>query len=796
MRPLAAAVLLAVLASVIGPVPAQAVPPDPPPTNQGDAPGNPQAAPDLQATLGRLNETLQPWDRLPFGGKVLSFLLGKDRALRQARRDRKDLQALIDNPSLSPEAKANQYQEKLHSSIEKDLTRLGKPSPPNIKDPKEREQYRKHLGDSINEQPDNPLLQNLNAQDQMKDGDFAGAAASASKAIAGGGGPDSYALRSAANTQLGKYEDAVSDAKEALKADPNNQMAHQSLMLSEGRSRSSSGGGGGSGSAAQGAQVPSATGFKPVYGTIKLTPSNVTQSAELSKRAQSAMTLRDYKSAMSQLTQALELNPENSQAYYMRATAFNQMKLYRQGLADAQAGLALSPNNVPLLNAKAFAQNRLKDYKGAYSTAQQALTFDPRSADAYANMAHALGGMGDRQGMLDNLARASALDPRYRAVMDNLEVQAPTESDALFLFPGEEGFSTAAKPAPPEKIRRSFGVFAIAAIAGGFLIALGLLRALGTGPWQTLRSKLSRMTGSSPAVSDLAIDAVEAEAAPSPLLTPPSRTDGPKRLGGQYEIIREIGEGGMGLVYEAMDRGLQRRVAVKKMRPEIRDDAKERQRFLVEAKTVAALKHPSIVDIFSIVEEDGEVYLIFEFVQGKTLFEVIQNSPLPFPAAVKRFKEVAAALDHAHSCKVIHRDMKPSNIMIDLEGKAHVMDFGVARVAKDALTRVAMTQTVFGTPPYMSPEQEQGVVSPQGDVYSMAICLYESLSKRLPFVGTGAGLLMNKMAMSFKPISELVPGLPPGIDAVFSKAFVYDLSKRYATAGEMIADLERLTPKA
>ncbi|MBI4677811.1 MAG: protein kinase [Elusimicrobia bacterium] len=720
------------------------------------------------------------------------FSGGCEKRYKQARSVRDDLEDKLSSgqplENILPEL------QRLEPELEKAVKKLRKAAwpatggggAPTGLGKKHREDYDKAIDRALGENPESAEGWSMSAQNKLGKGDFAGAASDASRAIALGGGPEAYAMRSAANTQLGEYESAVSDAQEALKADPKNEMAFQSLMLSQGRGQAQGSGGGGG---APAAAAPT-TGWRAPTAAVKQTSPKVLQSAELAKRAQSALTLRDYKAALGLLNQAIELNPRNGMAFFLRATAYNQLRRYGEALADAEAGLGLSPDNVPLLNAKALAQNRLKDYRGAYATAQSALAFNPNSADAYANLAHALGGMGDRQGMMDNLAKAAALDPRYQAVLANIEVQAPTESDIMFLFPGEEGFEAAPKAGPAKDAPRSFGVVAVAAIAGGFLIALGLLRALGPSPWRTLRSKLSRLSGSSPAVSDLDLEEAEAPSTPAAEAPPPE----PRPLGGQYDIIRQIGEGGMGLVFEARDRGLQRRVAIKKMRPEIRDNAGERQRFLAEAKTVAALKHPAIVEIFSIFEEEGEVYLVFEFVQGKTLFELGQKGPMAFGAAKAYFRDVASALDYAHTRKVIHRDMKPSNVMIDEEGKARVMDFGVARVAKDALTRVAMTQTVMGTPPYMSPEAEQGVVSPQGDVYSMAVCLYEALSGRLPFTGIGSGLLMNKMSASYKPISEILPGLPPGVDAVFSRAFVPDMAKRYAAAGEMLADLERLSP--
>ena len=155
-------------------------------------------------------------------------------------------------------------------------------------------------------------------------------------------------------------------------------------------------------------------------------------------------------------------------------------------------------------------------------------------------------------------------------------------------------------------------------------------------------------------------------------------------------------------------------------------------------------------------------------------------------------RSMVAALDYAHGRGVIHRDLKPSNVMINKEGFIKVMDFGIARMAKDAATRVSMTNTVVGTPPYMAPEQEQGVVRKEADVYSLAICFYEMLCGKAAFCGTGAGMLMNKVNMSYRPISKEVGGLPAGIDLVFARAFQADPDQRFHSAAEFLCALEAL----
>ncbi len=260
---------------------------------------------------------------------------------------------------------------------------------------------------------------------------------------------------------------------------------------------------------------------------------------------------------------------------------------------------------------------------------------------------------------------------------------------------------------------------------------------------------------------------------------------------GQYELSREIGAGGMGRVYEGTDRSLGRRVAIKKMRDELRADPRERARFVAEAKTVAALHHPNIVDIYAIAEEGADVYLVFEYVDGKTVHELVYERGRLEPAAAASVTRACAdALEFAHARGVIHRDMKPSNVMIDGAGQVKVMDFGIARAAKDALARGTMTNTVVGTPPYMAPEQEQGQVRRESDVYALAICAYEMLAGELPFSGVGMGMSLNKLNMAYEPVTKRVAGLPPTVDAAFARAFQPDPGKRWRSPAEFAAALE------
>ncbi|MDE2040138.1 MAG: serine/threonine protein kinase [Elusimicrobia bacterium] len=260
-----------------------------------------------------------------------------------------------------------------------------------------------------------------------------------------------------------------------------------------------------------------------------------------------------------------------------------------------------------------------------------------------------------------------------------------------------------------------------------------------------------------------------------------------------YELIGELGSGGMGLVYEARDRALQRRVAIKKMREEFRSDPLERRRFLREARLVAALHHPNIVDIYEIAEDGGDILLVFEFVPGETLADRLRRGPLSFASAKRLFSGVCAALAHAHARRIVHRDLKPSNIMLAEDGAVKVMDFGVARQAKEALSKASLASTIVGTPPYMAPEQEQGLVRPESDLYALGVILYECLSGELPFSGVGAGMLRNKLESRYVPLSRRASrALPSGLDAMLARALQPDPGRRFHSAADWLAALDAL----
>lgn len=259
-------------------------------------------------------------------------------------------------------------------------------------------------------------------------------------------------------------------------------------------------------------------------------------------------------------------------------------------------------------------------------------------------------------------------------------------------------------------------------------------------------------------------------------------------LDGKYELKGEIGAGGMGIVYEGWDHNLSRKVAIKKMRSELKAYPKERKRFLHEAELVAHLSHPYIVGIHAIVEENKEVYLVFDYVEGKTLAAIIEErKQLPLKDCKTIMGYVCLAVGYAHQQKILHRDLKPANIIVDANNFAKVMDFGLASELGDTLTRLTR-QTIAGTPIYMAPEQYHGRAMPETDIYALGVCLYEMLTGEAPF--NVADLQAAKDRKDYKDVSLRLPWMPGKIDKIIAQALEPDPHERYSTAMAFFKELE------
>ncbi|KAF0126218.1 MAG: protein kinase [Elusimicrobia bacterium] len=259
-------------------------------------------------------------------------------------------------------------------------------------------------------------------------------------------------------------------------------------------------------------------------------------------------------------------------------------------------------------------------------------------------------------------------------------------------------------------------------------------------------------------------------------------------LGGRYELKGDLGEGGMGVVYEAWDRQLSRKAAVKRMHSWLKANAEAYAGFRREAQLVAKLRHPNIVGVQGIIEEGGEVFLVFDYVAGRSLSDIIdERKTLPLKDCKEIMKGVCAAVDYAHGEKVIHRDLKPSNIMLENGNYPLVMDFGLASELRDSMTRISH-QTMSGTPAYMAPEQHDGIVKKESAIYALGVCLYEMLSGEMPF---DRDYEKRKKLKDYRGVSGRVPWLPGGLDAVIDRALEPEPSQRFASALDFYDALRR-----
>jgi len=262
-------------------------------------------------------------------------------------------------------------------------------------------------------------------------------------------------------------------------------------------------------------------------------------------------------------------------------------------------------------------------------------------------------------------------------------------------------------------------------------------------------------------------------------------------LGGRYELLARVGGGGMALVYKARDILLNRFVAVKVLRQQFMHDEEFIRRFRREAQAAASLSHPNIVSIYDVGQEDDAHYIVMEFVDGNNLNEIIrERAPLQVEEAVRIASQICDALDHAHHNQIIHRDIKPHNILIGKNGRVKVTDFGIAR----AVTSSTITQTgsVVGSVHYFSPEHAKGVTTGEkSDIYSLGIVIYQMLTGRLPFLGESPiSVALKHLQEPFEEPRLVNPHIPQSVENVILRAMRKNQQERYSSAKAMLADLE------
>lgn len=553
----------------------------------------------------------------------------------------------------------------------------------------------------------------------------------------------------------GDYPKAAEDAARVLKLKPDDANARVVYQHSKGRQKLAS---------APGAAPQTAPEARPLsdWQPSVLDDPRIKQAARRAsdrraalralEDAMAAFGREDAQAALAAAIAAQRADPTLADAHFQQAMAYRLLKDLARALEQATKAIQLwtlqgkKDHLGPAYALRATLANDLKEHGRALEDADASLAYRP-SAKGHFERSRGLAGLGRKgEEVLAALKKAAELDPpNYQTHYE----QALAAQDAA---PGPAAGAAGPKPA--------LGALrAVLAAAAALLIALA-----GFAAWLARGgARLPRMPWT------------RAGAAPE---------GGRQKLDAQYEIVEQIGEGGMGAVYKGWDRVLKRSVAIKRLRGELQGNPRERDRFIREAELVASLRHPNIVEIYNILKKPEATYLVFEHIVGTTVHELLNDSPgrrFAPKRALDVLRQMAAAVDHAHGRHVIHRDLKPANVMIADQGWVKVMDFGIARQVQDSL--MTTTNTIVGTPTYMPPEQALGAVVKESDIFALGACLYEMITGGLPFKGSNE--MQDKLEGNIVPASVLAPDLPQAIDLVLAKALAAKPERRFRSGEEL-----------
>jgi eukaryotic-like serine/threonine-protein kinase len=259
-----------------------------------------------------------------------------------------------------------------------------------------------------------------------------------------------------------------------------------------------------------------------------------------------------------------------------------------------------------------------------------------------------------------------------------------------------------------------------------------------------------------------------------------------------YQVLEKLGEGAMGVVYKAEDRRLRRTVALKFLSPQSFGSAEERNRFLREAQAGAMLDHPNVAAVYGVEDADGQTFIVMAFVDGVSVAGKLLSGTIPVDEALDIAIQTGQGLQEAHENGIVHRDIKPNNVMVSHKGQAKITDFGLAQVA--GRSRLTRSGTTLGTPAYMSPEQALGKAADRrSDIWSLAVMLYEMLAGCLPFDGASEQVIVYSILNEdSQPVSTHRAGLPAELDRVLAKALAKNPHERYQHVDEFLVDLRVL----